>query len=56
MWFNLLFFIEVLMDYRVILKGRLGIKWCCWFGVVERFMCWVIGEKGSLVEKGNLEF
>lgn len=52
----MLLFIEVLMDHRATLKGRLGSKWRRRSGVAERLMRRVIGEKGSLAEKGNLEF
>ena len=44
------------MDHRATLKGRLGTKWRRRSGVAERLMRRVIGEKGSLAEKGNLEF
>ena len=43
------------MDYRATLKGRLGTKWRR-RSVAERLMPRAIGEKGSLSEKGNLEF
>lgn len=53
---NLLLLIEVAMDYRATLKGRLGAKWRRRSGAAERLMRRAIGEKGSLAEKGNLEF
>lgn len=43
------------MDYKATLKGRLGTKWRR-RSVAERLLRRAIGEKGSLSEKGNLEF